>query len=347
MPALILTRREVASLLNLGECIVAVEEAFRAHGSGDAPIPGVLGVHVASGAFHIKAAAMMRPRAYFAAKVNGNFPGNRERYARPTIQGLIVLADLETGTPLAVMDSIEITIQRTGAATAVAAKHLARTVASTVTIVGCGVQGRVQLRSIAAVREVAAIHAYDSNLELASGFAREMAPVVGVPIDPVNDLRQALRQSDIVVTCTTSRSPIVFRGDLKPGAFVAAVGADNPEKNEIAPEVLADATVVPDVIDQALVMGDLHHAVTSGAMRREDVNAELGEVVAGRKPGRRTNDEIVVFDSTGMALQDVAAAALVYERARERRIGRLIAINENAPRQSRFLSAMSSLHHRL
>src|SRR5205823_9493683 len=134
--------------------------------------PGVLGVHADEGAFHIKAAGMRTPAPYFVAKINGNFAGNRERFGLPTIQGVIVLADLTTGTPLAIMDSIEITIQRTGAATAVAARHLARDEPGVVTIVGCGSQGRVQLRSIAAVRRLADVHVFDTNAEAARRFAR-------------------------------------------------------------------------------------------------------------------------------------------------------------------------------
>ena len=238
------------------------------------------------------------------------------------------LADLTNGTPVAIMDSIEITIQRTGAATAVAARYLAREGAAVVAIAGCGAQGRIQLRSIAAVRPIVEVHAYDINAAAARRFALEMAPVVGAPIRPASDLSRAVAASDIVVTCTTSRRPIVHKGQIKPGTFVAAVGADNPEKHEIEPALLASTKVVADVLDQAATIGDLHHAVAAGVMVRDDVYAELGEVVIGRKRGRQSPDETFVFDSTGMALQDVAAAALVYQRARERRVGRTIALND-------------------
>ncbi len=127
----------------------------------------------------------------------------------------------------------------------------------------------------------------------------------------------AARNSDIVVTCTSARQPILHVGDIAPGTFIAAVGADNPEKQEIAPALLAASRVVVDVLDQAATMGDLHHAIAAGVMTRGDVAAELGQIVAGRAPhaGRQSPSEVVVFDSTGMALQDVAAAAAVYERA--------------------------------
>jgi alanine dehydrogenase len=348
MAALILTRADVASLLDLHDCIAAVEDAFRQHALGSAVSPAVLSVHADHGAFHIKAAGVHRPVPYFAAKLNGNFSANRERFGLPTIQGVIVLADLNSGTPLAIMDSTEITLQRTGAATAVAATYLSRDEPSTVTIAGCGLQGRVQLRSVAAVRQVVEVHAFDIDARAARAFALEMAPVVGAPIHPTDDLRAALARSDIVVTCTTSRTPIVHQDDIRPGTFVAAVGADNLDKHEIDVALLASADVVVDVLDQAATIGDLHHALAAGVMRREDVRAELGEIVIGRKPARRLSclDDICVFDSTGMALQDVVAAALVYERARERHVGRSIDLNAARTRVSRLHTLFTNSRHR-
>jgi alanine dehydrogenase len=342
MPALILTRADVASLLNLSDCIVAVEDAFRQHALGSAVAPAMLSLHTDHGAFHIKAAGMHAPARYFAAKLNGNFSGNRERFGLPTIQGVIVLADLDNGTPLAIMDSIEITMQRTGAATAVAAKYLSRDEPSAVTIVGCGLQGRVQLRGIAAVRTIAAVFACDISPDAARAFALEMAPVIGAPIHPCADVRAAVSRSDIVVTCTTARRPVVHRGDVKPGTFIAAVGADNPEKHEIDPALLASARVVADVLDQSATIGDLHHALAAGMMQRSDVYAELGDIVVGRAPARQSPADIFVFDSTGMALQDVATAGLVYARATERGVG--LAIDINARNRTRATSLTESRH---
>jgi alanine dehydrogenase len=308
----LLTRSDVAALLDLDTCISAVEAAFRVHGEGEAAT-GVLGIHVPGGGFHIKAGTLRLSRPYFAAKTNANFPNNPAQ-GLPTIQGVIVLADAEVGTPLALLDSMEITTLRTGAATAVAAKYLARPDARTVGLIGCGNQGWVQLRALRRVRPLTAVRVYDRDRGRAEELARALAPELGLTIDVANDPAAAARNSDIVVTCTSARQPVLGPADVAPGTFVAAVGADNPEKQEIAPALLAASRVVVDVLDQAATMGDLHHAIAAGVMTR-DVVTELGQIVAGRAPQRQSGEEVIVFDSTGMALQDVAAAAAVYERA--------------------------------
>jgi alanine dehydrogenase len=312
---LFLTSAEIRSLLSLDECIDAVEQAFRLYGEGKAEPPAVLSVHAANGGFHVKAGLLRLQRSYFAAKVNGNFPTNRTRCGLPTIQGVIVLCDYENGTPLAVMDSREVTSLRTGAATAVAAKHLARRDSRAITICGCGNQGRVQLRAISRVFRLQTVFAHDSSKERAAQFAVEMTSALNVPVNVVTDLTSATRQSDICVTCTPSRIPILQRNDVQPGTFIAAVGADNPEKQELHPNLMAGNKIVCDILEQCAVMGDLHHSLTAATVNRNDVHAELGEIVAGKRPGRESNHEITIFDSTGMALQDVAAAAFLYEKA--------------------------------
>ncbi|HXI32619.1 MAG TPA: ornithine cyclodeaminase family protein [Gemmatimonadales bacterium] len=318
---LLLTRSDVADLLDLDVCIAAVEEAFRAHGTSRPPT-GVLGMPVPGGGFHIKAGVLeVGGRPYFAAKTNANFPANPSRHKLPTIQGVIVLADAERGTPLAVLDSGEITSLRTAAATAVAARHLARADAHSTAIIGCGVQGRVQLKAVASVRKIDQVRLYDRDPGHAEKMARAMRRAVKAEITIVDSPRAAARPSDIVITCTSSHEPLLTAGDVMAGSFVAGVGADHPEKNELAPALLAASRVVVDVLDQAATIGDLHHALAAGAMTREDVAAELGAIVAGRAPGRTTAEQVFVFDSTGMALQDVAAAVVVYERARKTRRG--------------------------
>jgi alanine dehydrogenase len=325
---LVLTRRDVAALLDLKACIAAVELAFRLYGEGRTRAPAVLGIPVDGGGFHIKTGLLELERPYFTAKINGNFPANPARHGLPTIQGVIVLADARRGTPLALIDSMELTTLRTGAATAVATKYLAQADARTATIVGCGVQGRTQLRALAAVRHLERAYAVDLDTKAAERFSSEMAAELGLSVRPTPDLRGATLESDLVVTCTPSRTPVLGPGDVRPGAFIAAVGADNPEKQEIAPALLAASVLVVDVLEQAATIGDLHHAISAGVLTRSAVDAELGEVVAGRKRGRRSAEDTVVFDSTGMALQDVAAAALVYEGAVRARRGLTVSLGD-------------------
>jgi ornithine cyclodeaminase/alanine dehydrogenase-like protein (mu-crystallin family) len=234
---------------------------------------------------------------YFAAKTNANFPGSV-----PSIQGLIALFDVNDGRLLATYDSIEITIVRTGAATAVAAKYLARPDSRIVANIGCGNQGRIQLEALSRVLQVESVRVFDIDRAKAEAF--------GAPV--AESVADAARDADVIVTCTPSRTPFLRREHLRPGTFIAAVGADNPEKSEIDPELMMSSVVVVDVFAQARAMGDLHHAP------RAVVRAELGEIVAGRKAGRLSDDEIIVFDSTGAGFQDVAAAAIQYEHSRAR-----------------------------
>lgn len=319
---LIMGRGEVASLLSLGECIEAVEEAFRLHEEGRSLPPGVLETLTGGGGFHIKAAGLrLADRTYFAAKVNANFPQNMSRWGLPTIQGIIALYDGESGYPLALMDSTEITAMRTGAATAVAAKYLARPDSKVATVCGCGVQGRIQLKSLAQVLRLEKAYAYDEDATRADEFAHEMSEELGVEVKAVKDLPSAVGRSDVCVTCTPSRRPFLKREHVSAGTFVAAVGADNPLKQELAPELMVSNKIVVDVLEQCAVIGDLHHAIEAGVLGKSDVYAELGVIVSGRIPGRTSDEEIIIFDSTGTALQDVAAASLAYEKAIRAGIG--------------------------
>jgi alanine dehydrogenase len=312
---LLITGREVRSLLSLEECITSVEQAFRLHGEGKVTSPGALGIHTRGGGFHIKAGVLDLGRAYFAAKVNGNFSENGPRFGLPTIQGLVVLADAGNGSLLAVVDSMEITALRTGAASAVAAKYLARKDSRVATIVGCGNQGRVQMHALASMLRLQKVYAHDVAENRARQMAEQLSTELKLEVRAVSDLSSAVRESDVLVTCTSSRKYFLRRADVQPGTFIAAVGADNPEKQELEPALMAGSKIVVDILEQCASFGDLRHALQARVMTAADVHAELGEVVAGKKPGRTSEKETIIFDSTGMALQDVAAAAVVYEKA--------------------------------
>ncbi len=322
-PTLILTRSDVRQLLSLSDCIEAVEAAFRRQAEGLDPPAGVLGLHVGDGGFHAKAAAV---GDYFACKLNGNFASNPLRNGLPSIQGVVVLSSAANGRVLALLDSIEITILRTAAATALAVRALARADSETVTLAGCGTQGAAQLAAVLATRPIRRALLHDVDPDVARRLVKRITDDGGIEVEPTSDLRDAVRRSDIVVTCTPSRAPLFAADDVRPGTFVAAVGADGEDKQELEPALLARAMVVVDSMEQCATIGELHHALAAGLVKREAVHASLGEVLAGTRPGRRDADGISVFDSTGTAVQDVAAAALVYERALEAGAGRIISL---------------------
>lgn len=321
---LLLTRRDVAALLTIEECNSAVERVFKMSGEGETLPPGVLGVHAQDGGFHIKAGILKLDRLYFAAKVNANFPQNSTRFGLPLIQGVIILCDAENGFPLALMDSIEITIQRTGAATAVAAKYLARPDSRTLTICGCGNQGRVSFRTLQNLFPLKEVFAYDLDKVQAEKFANEVSRETAAKVTVVSELEKAVRENDVIVTCTPAKQFFLKEAWVRPGTFIAAVGADNEDKQELEPALLIKNKLVVDILEQAASIGELHHSLESNLITKADVYAELGEVVAGRKSGRSSSEEIIIFDSTGMALQDVIVAAAVYEKAVRNGLGQLI-----------------------
>ena len=321
---LLLTRCDVAALLTVEECTEAVERAFKMYGEGKTQRPGVLGVHAQDGGFHIKAGVLQLDRSYFAAKINANFPENPKRLGLPTIQGVIILSDAANGYPLAVMDSTEITSQRTAAATAVAAKYLARPGSKNLSICGCGNQGRVSLRALKSFFPLEQVFAYDVDSTQAEKFANDLSAELGMSIKAVTQLDDAVPQSDICVTCTPSRQFFLKPEHIAPGTFIAAVGADNEDKQELDPTLLRQSKVVADILEQCATIGELHHALDQKLMMKEQVHAELGEVVAATKAGRTSSDEIIIFDSTGMALQDVVSAAFVYEKAKNTGAGTTI-----------------------
>lgn len=320
-PALLLGRREVAALLSIDDTIAALEAAFAAQARGATQGPVSASLQAIDGCFHAKGAGLAAGGARYAAfKINGNFPHNPERHGLPTIQGLIVLADAERGTPLAVMDSIEITALRTAAATAVAARRLAPPDARRATIAGCGVQGWAHARALRCVLPGIELLLHDLVPERMADLVARVRSELGGGVFAAPALEAAARASEVVVTCTTARQPILRRDWIAPGALVAAVGADAPAKQELETELVAGSRVVVDDLDACAAGGELRHALAAGLMRREDVAARLADVVAG-SPVRAEQGDVVVFDSTGIALEDVAAAVVVYERAAAQGIG--------------------------
>jgi alanine dehydrogenase len=325
----ILTRSDVERVLDFPSCIEAVEDAFRIRGRGESAPSAVLGVHARDGGFHVKA-AMLRidGRDLFAAKINANFPRNPSKHALPTIQGMLGLFDAELGVPLALMDSMSVTTIRTAAATAVAARHLTLPNAASMAIIGCGAQALPHVAAIHAVRPLSSVVAFDIDAGSRHAFATTVRRVHGILTTAAGSVESAVKDADIVVTCTPSKVPILDETMLRPGTFVGAVGTDNEHKCEIAPSLMARAAVVVDDLDQCAKIGDLRHAIVAGAISRETVRASLAEVVVDTTKGRREPGEVIVFDSTGVAIEDVAAAAVAWQRAEAQGIGSEIALGD-------------------
>jgi alanine dehydrogenase len=324
-PLIVLSGEELAALVPFDEYVDAVADAFRMHAQGRAMLPPPMHIPADGGGFHVKAGQLPIGPGYAAFKVNANFPGNPATHGLPTIQGAILLFDASTGSPVALLDSIEITIKRTGAATAVAAHYLARPESRVATIFGCGAQGRIQLAALRHALDIRQVFLVDSDAASAERFATEAARQgldVDVPVKP----RKAALASDVIVTCTPAHEPFLGSADVRSGTFIAAIGADNPEKSEIDPALMAKARVTTDLTEQCRTMGDLNHAIRSGAMRIADVHAELGDLVCGNKPGRTAPDEITLFDGCGVGIQDVAASARAYALARQKGAGRSLGL---------------------
>jgi len=301
---------ELRRALAPARCLAALEEAFRAPDAARAH--RALAWDVADGVFHVKASALTVPRAVFVAKINANFPGNPAR-GLPTIQGVAALFDAAEGRLLALLDSPELTALRTAAATALAARYLARRDATRLLVCGCGRQARAQVAALLGVLPIARAALYDLVPERAARLADDLARELGLATSVVPSPAAAARASDVIVTCTTARSPILGEDDVAPGTFVAAVGADHPEKQELAPRLVARARLFVDSEEQAAECGELHHALAAGAATSDSIAGRLDQLVRGERPGRRDACEITLFDSTGIALEDAAAALAAWQ----------------------------------
>jgi len=314
---LLLTRSELASLLDIGDYIQAIENAFRMHGEGSTyGIDMIHGDTPSDVEFHIKAGGLMlQGNLYYGLKINASSFTNMEKFGLPNIMGAILLFDAEKGIPLAILDSIDPTIKRTGAATAVAAKYLARSDSTTLTVCGCGNQGRIQLISIKEVLPINHVFAFDLNEKISKNYAIEMSEELPVTVEATSDIQTAVRHSDIVVTCTPSKNPIVMKEFVKPGTFIAAIGSDSPDKQELESTLLEGTKVVVDMLEQCAQAGELHHALEDGIITKDEVHGEIGQIIAGKVPARESNEEIIIYDATGTALQDTAAAAICFLRA--------------------------------
>jgi len=328
---LVLREPEIRSLLDPGACIAAMERAFAAYSTGKAELPSVIHLDVTDhqGEIHIKA-GYVRGGDYYAAKIVSGFLDN-PALGLPANDGMVVVFDAETGAPAAfLLDHGFITDIRTGAAGACAAKHLSRENIRRVAVIGTGGQARYQIEMLARVRSFSEVRIWGRDPHKAQACAEDLGRKREIPacnFAILHTAEEAVHGADIVFTVTASREPLVRAEWLSPGVTVIAVGSDAPDKQELDVDVLARAgKIVADSVPQCLRLGEIHHAVESGSISKEKIYAELGEITAGLKRGRVSENEIIVCDLTGVGVQDVAAAALVMERAKENGVGQKIAL---------------------
>jgi alanine dehydrogenase len=311
---LLLTRDMVVSLLSMGECIEAVEKAFAELSAGTAVLPLRSSIPTPGG-ISLYMPSYLRGQQALACKVVAVFKDNPGKHRLPTTTGTVLLQDAETGQVCCIMDGQYLTAVRTGAASGVATRHLARREeGQTAGIFGAGVQGRMQLLAVAEVRRLSRAWVYDPSAEAAAGFAREMSERLGLEV-AAGDPSQAAR-ADILCTATTSPRPVFAGGQVREGAHVNGIGSHTPEARELDGELIRRAKLVGDSREACFrESGDLILPLREGLIGEEHFYAELGEIVTGRKPGRLSDREITVFKSNGLAIQDAAAASLVYRKA--------------------------------
>ncbi len=313
MPTLFLSRNDIKVIIDMGEVIGVVEEAFREWANGAAKMPPKAYLVLEKGDFRAMPAAL--PGAAGLKWVNVH-PGNPP-LGLPTVMAIMIYNDPATGYPLSVMDATEITAYRTGAIAAIASKYLARKDSHTLGIIGAGRQAYTQLLAHATLFDIKLVKVYDP---IKSAVERFIKSFPGYRIEASSSPEDACA-CDILCTVTPAHEPVVKRKWLLPGTHINAIGADAAGKEELEPSVLKDALVIVDDIRQASTSGEINVPVRKGLFTVEEVHASLSEIITGKRPGRSDKDQITVFDSTGVAIEDVATAGLIYEKAKKSRIG--------------------------
>ncbi len=318
---LVLTVAEIRSLLKADELLPDMREAFVKY-SMERTVPArrfsvvLPDTATTGGGGMVLAPGILPGIPAYTVKVNAKFP-----HTDPAIKGIILLHDIETGDLLSVLESSHITAVRTGLAGAIAADALARKDASRVAIIGAGTQGRVQLSSLALVREISAVSVFDTAPDAAERYAAEHHEGISCEIRPVGSVAAAVQEADIVITSTWATEPFLFDGMIAPGTHITTIGPDSPNESEIDAELIRKSLFVCDDRDLAIEMG----AIGGVGLDADAIHAEIGEVIAGAKPGRSSPDQITIFGTVGLAVQDLAATWRVYEKAKASGQGRAIA----------------------
>ncbi|MBM3156472.1 MAG: ornithine cyclodeaminase family protein [Chloroflexi bacterium] len=307
MSTMFLSRSEVRDLLDMREVIGAVEQAFKDWAQGKAKMPTKSYMLVEKGDFRAMPGAI--PGAAGVKWVNVHL-GN-SKLGLPSIMAILIYSDPDTGYPLAIMDATDITAYRTGATAAIASKYLARKNSRTLGLVGAGHQAYTQLMAHAGLFKLKEIKAFDIKKEAVDKLIKTFPqhPIKGGSLEDTV-------ASDIVCTITPAREPVVKKAWVKPGTHINAIGADAEGKEELEPSILKEAMVVVDDMKQSSLAGEINVPVRKGLYKVEDVYGTLGEVISGKKRGRADDRAITIFDSTGVAIEDIATAQLVYKKAK-------------------------------
>jgi ornithine cyclodeaminase len=327
MKITILTEGELRRVVRLDEeALAAVADGFSRLARGQATMPPIMRVDIPehNGEVDIKS-AYLQGLDSFAVKMSAGFFDNR-KLGLPSLSGMMILLSTETGFPQAVLlDNGYLTDVRTALAGALAARHLAPASPATAGVIGSGVQARYQARALQLVRDFERVLVYSRKAENVQKYAEEMAPVLGVPVSPAAEAETVVRESDVVITTTPAREPIVKAAWLHPGLHITAMGSDAEAKQELEAAVLGRADVLAcDTKAQAFRLGELHHGLEAGVIARDDAIIELGELTAGGRAGRQGAEQITICDLTGTGAQDTAIARLAYEKARAAGLGLLI-----------------------
>lgn len=322
---LILTNSEIRCLIDMPSVLKAVENAFISYGRNLIQMPAKVYLHLDKydGDFRAMPAYIKGIEASGIKWVNVH--SKNKRFGLPSVMALIILNDPKNGFPLCIMDGTLITNLRTGAAGAIAAKNLARTDSSNIGLVGCGVQAKTQLLALNELFKIKSVFVWGHKIEYGNKFLKD-TKYLGLNVKIEEKIFDCVRQADIVVTTTPSRKPIVKSEWIKDGTHINAIGADAKGKEELEPGLLKRAKIIVDDWQQASHSGEINVPVSNGIITRKDVYGTLGEVVVGKKLGRKNSKEITIFDSTGLAIQDLAVAHLIYKRAVEKRIGKRISL---------------------
>lgn len=314
---LLLTKEQARSLVSDERVIEAVEYAYRGYCSGQVEQPDYIGFHLPDdrGEIDFKLGYFQSSELISVKTSSGGFKNNPETYGVPNGMGTVTLFDARSGALICIMDGSFLTGLRTGAAGAVSVKLLARKNSKKVTAIGTGNQARMQIRFISKVMAIEQIHAWDHHTESLEAYKSDIEAEFNIPVVIANSPEQAVEQADVLITTTRGKGAIIDAAWIKSGTHVVAIGTDQQGKQELDPEIFRNAKVVVDSISQCAQKGEIQHPLQRGIIAIDDIHGEIGELLLGNKAGRESNDEITIFDSTGMAIQDNTTAGEIYKSA--------------------------------